>query len=264
MDSTKPYSRGGKPFRTMLPLSRVIALTGVLTLACGAHLVAASPVTDPSSHMPSGAKRDAPKTMSLQVIDGRQRSDTKYVKIFDNLAAPPSGTYWGEVELIILGGGGNSTFPDDQIAAAFTPSANHTATKIEVAVVQSSLGYGTAGFTLSLNQDAGGVPGKALLTAQLPGLPNNGSGWCCALIVGSIPSGIALSGGTQYWVVVNGQGSQTSDAAAWDMNATDQLHPFLDAVYCSYTSKCPNGNGWYPFSGTIYGTGAAFAVLGSS
>jgi len=202
--------------------------------------------------------------MTLQVVDGRSRADTKYVKIFDNLAAPPSGTYWGEVELIILGGGGTSTFPDDQIAAAFTPSANHTATKIEVAVVQSSLGYGTSGFSLSLNQDANGVPGKALLSANLPGLPNNGFGWCCALVVGSIPSGIALSGGTQYWVVVNGQASQPSDAAAWDMDTTDQLHPFLDAVYCSYTIKCPNGIGWYPFSGTPFGTGAAFAVLGSS
>jgi hypothetical protein len=264
MDSTKPNSRGHKPLRAVLPLPRVIALAGVITLACGAQLVAASPVTQPSSNMLSGPGRNAPKTMSLQVMDGRSLSDAKYVKIFDNLAAPPSGTYWGEVQLMILGGGGNSTFPDDQIAAAFTPSANHTATKIEVAVVQSSLGYGTAGFALSLNQDANGVPGKALLTAQLPTLPNNGSGWCCALVVGSIPSGIALSGGTQYWVVVNGQGSQTSDAAAWDMNATNQLHPFLDAVYCSYTSRCPSGIGWYPFSGTIYGTGAAFAVLGSS
>src|SRR5580704_2026873 len=264
MDLTKPDSRRGKPLRTMSRFSGVIALTGAITVACGAHLVAASPVTEPSSNMLSGPGRNAPKTMSLQVMDGRDISDAKYVKIFDNLAAPPSGTYWGEVELIIVGGGGNSTFPDDQIAAAFTPSANHTATKIEVAVVESSLGYGTSGFTLSLNQDSGGVPGKALLTAQLPGLPNNGLGWCCALVIGSIPSGIALSGGTQYWVVVNGQGSQTSDAAAWDMDATNQLHPFLDAVYCSYTSKCPKGNGWYPFSGTIYGTGAAFAVLGSS
>jgi hypothetical protein len=202
--------------------------------------------------------------MTLQVVDGRSFSNAKYVKIFDNLAAPPSGTYWGEVQIMVLGGGGNSTFPDDQLAAAFTPSANHTATKIEVALVQSSFGFGTAGFALSLNEDAGGVPGKALLTAQLPGLPNNGTGWCCALVVGTIPSGIALTGGSQYWIVVNGQGSQTSDGAAWDMNATDQVHPFLDAAYCSYASKCPNGIGWYPFSGTIYGTGAAFAVLGSS
>ena len=264
MDSTKPNSRGGKPLRTMLPFSGVIALAGVITLACGAHLVAASPVTDPASNMRSGPGRSAPKTMSLQVVDGRTLSDAKYVKIFDNLAAPPSGTYWGEVELIILGSGGNNTFPDDQIAAAFTPSADHIATKIELAVVTSSLGYGNSGFSLSLNQDDHGVPGKVLLTAQLPGLPSNGSGWCCALVVGSIPSGIALRGGKQYWVVVNGQGSQPTDAAAWDMNATDQLHPFLDAVYCSYTSKCPNGAGWYPFSGTPFGTGAAFAVLGSS
>src|SRR4029077_17747447 len=125
----------------------------------------------------------------------------------------PSGKYWGGTEVVIVGGNGNSTFPDNQIAAAFTPSADHTATVIEAAIVDPHLGLGTSGFTLSLNQDDNGVPGTALLSAQLPGLPDNGQGLCCFLVVGKIPGGLALSGSKQYWIVINGQNGQTTDAA---------------------------------------------------
>jgi hypothetical protein len=201
--------------------------------------------------------------MSLQIA--RSFPDTKYVKIFDNLATLPSGKYWGESTLVIVGGGASSTYPDNQLAAAFTPAANHTATVIEAAIVIPVIagGYGSTGFTLSVNKDSKGVPGKALISASLPGLPSNGLGWCCAMVIGKIPAGLALSGGKQYWLVLNGQGAQSSDAAGWDMNATDQVHPFLDAVYCAYASKCSNGLGWHAVQIDFFGTGAAFAVLGS-
>jgi hypothetical protein len=201
--------------------------------------------------------------MSLQIA--RSFPDTKYVKIFDNLATLPSGKYWGESTLVIVGGGASSTYPDNQLAAAFTPAANHTASVIEAAIVIPVIagGYGSSGFTLSVNKDDKGVPGKALISASLPGLPSNGLGWCCAMVIGKIPAGLALSGGKQYWLVLNGQGAQSSDAAGWDMNATDQVHPFLDAVYCAYASKCSNGLGWHAVQIDFFGTGAAFAVLGS-
>lgn len=250
---------GRNRFCATLPLAGAIVLNG-----CGGHLVAPSPVTGAPTNMLSEPNRTAGKIMSVQIYNARSFPDAKYVKIFDNLAALPSGKYWGGVTLDIVGGDGNSTFVDNQMAAAFTPSANHTAAVIEAAVVVPPLGYGSSGFVLSLNQDDKGVPGKTLLSAQLPELPYNGLGLCCALVIGTIPSGEPLSGGKQYWVVVNGQNSQPSDAAGWAMNDTDQLHPFLDAVYCSYASKCPNGAGWYPFQGTAYGTGIAFAVLGSN
>jgi len=248
---------GWKQLWATLPLAGAIVLNG-----CGGHLVAPSPGTQAPTYTLSGPSRGATKSMSVRVA--RNFSDAKLVKIFDNLGQLPSGKYWGGSELVIVGGSGNSTFPDNQLAAAFTPSANHTATVIEVAAVSPTLyGYGSSGFVLSLKADDKGVPGKALFSAQLPGLPNNGLGLCCAVVIGTIPSGFALSGGKQYWIVLNGQGAQSSDAAGWDMNATDQVHPFLDAVYCADASKCGNGPGWYPFQGTPFGTGAAFAVLGS-
>ena len=258
MDSTKGKFMGWKHLWATVPLVGVIVLNG-----CGEHLVAPSPVSEAKTNV-AGPDRSATKTMSLQFA--RSFSDAKYVKIFNNLAQRPSGKYWGESTIVIVGGGASSTFPDNQLAGAFTPSANHTATVIEAAIVNPVIagGYGSAGFTLSVNQDAKGVPGKALISASLPGLPSNGLGWCCAMVIGKIPSGLALSGGKQYWLVLNGQGAQSTDAAGWDMNATDQVHPFLDAVYCAYASKCSSGPGWYPVHIDFYGTGAAFAVLGSN
>jgi hypothetical protein len=239
-----------RAFLGALPLAGALALHG-----CGGHLVAPSPVTEASS-----------KNMSVETDNSASFSDPKSVKIFDNLAARPSGKYWGGAEVVIAGGNGGSTFPDTQIAAAFTPSADATASVIEVAAVCPGLyGYGCGGgFTLNLNQDNNGVPGTTLITAQIPEFPPN-IPLCCALIVGKIPSGLALHGGKQYWVVINGQKSQSTDLAAWDENTTDQLHPFLDAVYCAYAAKCPKGSGWYPFQESVgFGTGLAFAVLGGS
>ncbi|HEY2474546.1 MAG TPA: hypothetical protein VGI19_07055 [Candidatus Cybelea sp.] len=200
----------------------------------------------------------------MTVRIARSFPDTKNVNIFNNLARFPSGKYFGYVDAVIVGGGGNKQFPQDQIAAAFTPAANHTATVIEVAANDPHLGYGISGFSLSLNEDDKGVPGKTLLSAQIPQLPTNGLGFCCDLVIGSIPSGIALHGGEQYWIVLDGQNALSSDAAGWSTNTVDQVHPFLDATYCAYAGKCVNGVGWHTFQGTLYYSGAAFAVLGSN
>ncbi|HEY2473298.1 MAG TPA: hypothetical protein VGI19_00720 [Candidatus Cybelea sp.] len=248
-----------KQMLATLPLAAAILLNG-----CGDRLGnGAPPGTEASTNVPSALNRSVTKIMSLQIV--RTVSDTKSVKIFDNLAQLPSGKYWGGVQTVIAGGSGNKTFYDNQIAAAFTPSADSTATVVEVPAVQVSFpGYGSSGFELSVNRDDNGVPGKALITAQLPALVS-GSPLCCGLIVGKIPSGLALSGGQQYWIVLNGQGGQSNDLAGWTVNAVDQLHPFLDAVYCAYASKCTKGVGWYPYQQSFgFGTGLAFAVLGSN
>lgn len=237
------------------------ALAAVTLCACqsGPFVGSNSPLA------PTSIARSRPGAMSVQIATPGSFSDAKFVKIFDNLAQFPSGTYWGGDQVVIVGGNGNNTFLDNQVAAAFTPSSNHTATQIEVAVLAPLLqGYGSSGFTLDLDQDNNGVPGTTLLSAQLPSLPS-GFPICCALIIGKIPNGIALTGGKQYWVAVDGKNGQSNDAAGWDENATDQLHPQLNAVYCAYASSCPKGPGWYPFQSNLgFGAGLAFAVLGNS
>ncbi len=258
MDLTKSTFTSWKRSLATLPLTAAVVLSG-----CGAHLLGPSSGTDASTNVLSGPNRGAAKRMSVKIYNAQSFPDAKYVRIFDNLARRPAGKYWGGAKFAIVGGGGNSEFPDNQFAAAFKPSANHTASVIEVPVVNSGLGYGSTGFTLSVNQDDNGVPGTALTTAQLPGLPQNFPGLCCAMVVGTIPTGLALSGGTQYWLVLDGQSALGSDGAGWEQDDTNQLHPFLDAVYCAYASRCSNGTGWYTFQGDDLGSGAAFAVLGS-
>jgi hypothetical protein len=248
MNSTK------RKFIRWIELFGALPLTGAIALhGCSGQLIAPSSVAEVST-----------KSMSVGTADSASFSGAQSVKVFDNLARRPSGPYWGGVQVVIAGGNGSATFPDTQIAGAFTPSTSATATSVEVAAVCPGMyGYGCGGgFTLNVNQDNNGVPGAALITAQIPQFPPN-IPLCCALIVGKIPSGLALQGGKQYWVVISGQNSQATDLAGWDENATDQLHPFLDAVYCAYASKCPSGPGWYPFQESIgFGTGLAFAVLG--
>lgn len=245
-----------------LPAALSLAVAIVLS-GCGGHLVGPSAGSATSANALSGPSRGGTKRMSLKIYEAQSFPDVKYVRIFDNMGRRPAGKYWGGAPFAIVGGGGNSEFTDDEFAAAFTPSANHTATVIEAAIVASTLGYGSGGFSLSVNQDDNGVPGSALITAQLPGLPQNYPGLCCAMVIGTIPSGLALIGGTQYWLVLNGSGALASDGAGWEQDDVDQVHPYLDAVYCAFASKCANGPGWYTFKGDDFGTGAAFAVLGS-
>jgi hypothetical protein len=251
-------SKRFKYLRYGLALATAIAMSG-----CGAHSGGTPPLTETSNNVGALGQR-AGTSMTVRIADARTVQDAKLVKIFDNLGASPSGPYWGGVQVVIVGGSGNSEFPSTQIAAAFTPSASASATEVEVAAVTPSLpGYEGSGFTLSVNVDDKGVPGKALITAQLPDLPSDPP-LCCSLIVGKVPHGLSLKADKQYWVVISGQSAQSGNAAGWTEEATDQVHPFLDAVYCSYAPNCQNGAGWYAFKGDDFGSGLAFAVLGKA
>jgi hypothetical protein len=133
------------------------------------------------------------------------------------------------------------------IAIPFTPSANITAKKIEVSVGYG--GNGTNGVTLSLNSDASGLPGPALATLNATNLSNYGS--CCTLVVAHGGSGIPLTGGTQYWVVVSTSSTTVNTFDAWAFNSTDmRSYPFA-----SYNSK---SGVWGASDGLLPG----YAVLG--
>jgi hypothetical protein len=246
-----------KDLRVALPLAVAIASSG-----CGGHLGGAAPL----SEMPNdvrAANVHTNESMTVRIVDARSVPNAKLVIIHDNLGTNPTGPYWGGTQTVISGGGGSSEIPSTQIASAFTPSKNSTATVVKIALVAPSLpGFASSGFTLQVNDDDKGVPGKTLISAQLPATLPPSIPLCCALIVGTDSNGLALKAGKQYWVVVSGQNAQSDDAAGWNEKLTNQLHPSLAAVYCSYTASCPNGQGWYTFSGDEFGSGLAFAVLG--
>jgi hypothetical protein len=176
--------------------------------------------------------------------------DSGLITIFSNLAAKyPKGQYWCCTGYNVMGS--KSGVGEQWMAAAFTPAADHTVTRIEVAVGYSQ--QGTNGVVLSLNSDNNGVPGKALKTWNASGLPRFGT--CCALLVKSDSSGIPVSAGKQYWVVLSTNSHELDTVDAWNVIDSNQVDAATVATYPGTNNK------WNTFQTT---PGLGFAVKGSN
>jgi hypothetical protein len=200
----------------------------------------------------SVTRRSVARSTAKTNANGAQTSstDSGLVTIFSNLAREyPNGEFWCCTGYNIMGP--SSGIGEQWMAAAFTPSANHTVTKISVA-----LGYSqgtTNGAVLSLRLDNNGVPGQTLKGWDLSALPVFGT--CCAVVEASDLSGIPISGGQQYWVVLKTDANQLDTVDAWNVDDTDQVHKRKLAVF-------PGAhNAWYVFRAT---PGLAFSVQGSN
>jgi hypothetical protein len=88
---------------------------------------------------------------------------------------------------------------------------------------------------------------------NLSNLPNFGV--CCTLVTGTYTSGIPVSGGKQYWVVLKTNGTELDTVDGWNVEDTDQVNPATLAVYPG------THNAWNVFQAT---PGVAFAVEGSN
>lgn len=193
---------------------------------------------------------------SFQTGAAANSARVKPITIFSNLAMYPSGRYWAFEGSPVQGPSAMRGFPENWRAAAFTPAANHTATIIKVAV---GLDSGTNGLVLSLNHDDSGVPGKAIAIMQLRDLPQFGT--CCTVEIATLRNGVPLAGGTRYWIVLSTNRRESSTAATWLFNDTDQVDSFLEASYCP--ANCGSPSGWTPYqSDTVTGSGLSYAVLG--
>jgi hypothetical protein len=199
-------------------------------------------------------------TKPTKSIKQTPSSDTGLVKIYDNIgAAYPKGTYWCCEGATIFGPTAISGAPEYWEAAAFTPSANHTLTKVEVAV-----GYveGFNGLVVALYSDASGVPGTLIKNWGVTSLPNFGS--CCALVIAKDAAGISLTSGTQYWIVVKTNKNSSNTFAAWNVNDTDQVDPEPSAFWCSDDKGGSCGTSNDVWTAGSEQPGLAFAVLGSN
>jgi hypothetical protein len=175
--------------------------------------------------------------------------DAGLVTIFSNLAAKyPKGEYWCCTGFNVMGS--QSGVGEQWMAAAFTPGADHTVTRIEVAAGWSQ--QGRNGIVVSLNQDSHGVPGKALKTWNVSGLPRFGD--CCGLVVTSDVSGIPVSAGQQYWIVLSTNSHELDTVDAWNVIDTDQVDTALVATFPG------TNNQWNAFQTK---PGLAFAVKGT-
>jgi hypothetical protein len=193
-----------------------------------------------------------------QSVAQKPSSDAGLVTIFSNLSRDSKATYWCCSGNAITGPTAIPGFPEEWLAAAFTPSANHTVTKIKVA---ASLLQGTNALVLSLNSDASGVPGTAIKTWNLKGLV--ASGTCCTLAVRSDAAGIPVTAGTQYWIVLSTNSKDPDTYAFWADNDTDEVDPVPVGFYCSADQggSCGTNDAWTVLQQPL---SPAFAVLGSN
>jgi len=186
--------------------------------------------------------------------------DAGLIKIANNFTQYKNSPYWGWSGYAICGPqGGCADATEQWLATAFTPKANHVATRIEVPALYYS---GTNGVVLSLYDDAGGVPGKPLHSWQLSNLPNVA---CCTVVGGSDKRGIPLTGGKQYWIVIGTSAKDATAVALWALTefADVQKHGSSFDIYCSGSGCTQLGykeNAWNLMANMIYGL--AFSVLG--
>ena len=187
-------------------------------------------------------------TESAPSVMKRTLNDSGLITIFSSLAAVyPKGLYWCCSAYNVMG----PTVGEQWMAAPFTPTANHTLTRIEVAVGFSQ--GKTNGVVISLYSDNHGVPGKALKTWNASNLPRLGT--CCGLVVKTDSSGIPVTTGTQYWVVLSTNSNELDTVDGWNFADSNQVDAATLAVYPG--SK----NRWTAFQAT---PGLGFAVKGTN
>jgi hypothetical protein len=184
----------------------------------------------------------------MQGIISQHDEAAGLITIFSSLASKyPKGVYWCCTGYNVMGSA--SGVGEQWMGGAFTPGADHTVTRIEVAVGYS--GQGVNGVVISLNEDNGGIPGKALKKWNASGLPVFGT--CCTVVVKTDKSGVPLSGGKQYWVVLTTNSNETETVDGWNVSDADQIDQAMTASY--------DGTTWHTFQ---VAPGLAFAVKGSN
>ena len=170
------------------------------------------------------------------------------VTIFSSLASKyPKGVYWCCTGYNVMGS--NSGVGVQWMGGAFTPAADHMLTRVEVAVGYSQQGQN--GVVISVNDDNGGVPGKSLKKWSVLGLPRFGT--CCTTVVKTDRTGIALTGGRQYWIVLKTNSSETDTVDGWNVSDADQIDQATTASW--------DGSTWHVFQAV---PGVAFAVKGTN
>ncbi|HEY1962463.1 MAG TPA: choice-of-anchor R domain-containing protein [Rhizomicrobium sp.] len=167
-------------------------------------------------------------------------------KIFSNFAKYSKGKFVCCFGFSLSGGATTHQW----LAVPFKPATNTTAKTIEVAISNIS---GTNAAVITLNSDAGGIPGTALATFHVSTLPSFGAtGTCCTITTVTSASGVALTGGHTYWVVVMTDAASATFKGIWHANEINQISSQSGAVSQSGTT----------WGTTVFKPGLAFGVFG--
>lgn len=168
--------------------------------------------------------------------------------IYTNLG-PKTDAYLGSDGWDITGfnsfGGSSSAF---EIALPFTPKSSSHLSQVRAALQYDGSGSNQVNF--SIYSDAGGTPGTLLAgPVTVTNLPNFPS--CCTLAVANFTP-LALTGGTQYWIVANtpASGPGSDFVGVWNWN--HKTLPFAGS----------NGvNGWFAEIGDTWPAGAVLGTV---
>jgi len=182
---------------------------------------------------------------------------TGLVTIYDNIARKyPKGLYNEVAGRAITGTSNPIGFPQVWIATAFTPATSHALKRVQLGLTR---GAGTNSGVVAIYDDNAGVPGTALKTWHVMGMQDYGT--CCSLVVRNA-TGVQLTGGQQYWLVVKTDASSQDSYLSWNYNTVDQITHLPAAVYCKDANgvTCAGTSGvWSP---TALAPTMAFAVYG--
>jgi hypothetical protein len=162
-------------------LKRVVFGLFVLTLACGALLAQSGPA---KAH-----------TTRHGAITPAQAPAAGMTTIFSNLFPLTGSTY--NTSGFYVTGSDTSVNPEQWVSIPFTPAADAHVEELELAVGIIS---GTNLLDVTLASDNEGVVGTALASKTANNVPEFGT--CCKLVTVRFKApGIAVTAGTQYWIV---------------------------------------------------------------
>jgi hypothetical protein len=170
------------------------------------------------------------------------------ITIYTNLG-PKTDAYLGTDGWDITGfnsfGGSSSAF---EIALPFTPKSSSHLSQVRAALQYNGSGSNQVDF--SIYSDAGGTPGTLLAgpvtVTNLPHFPS-----CCTLAVANFTP-LAITGGSQYWIVANtpASGPGSDFVGVWNWN--HKTLPFAGS----------NGvNGWFAEIGDTWPAGAVLGTI---
>jgi hypothetical protein len=184
-----------------------------------------------------GTKLHGPNPLNNEELSSKPGEMAANARIFSNLDPLFGKTYNAGVGVPVAG---NEVQGQSEVwvAIPFTPKVDAHARTLAAAIAHIS---GTKKVVLGVYSDDSGVPGTLLPGAQSSTTAIPESGDCCELVTVRLPGmGVALAGGTQYWLV-----GSTNDRAAPDFYGIWQPSTAAVAAYQELESGIP----WTPISG---------------
>jgi hypothetical protein len=206
---------------------------------CGSALVAQSRPSGPRTvHAPEKSKIHVPAQSSAGLSI-----------IFSNVG-PPTNAFNDTFGAFLAGPASGSGFAF-WYALPFTPKVDAHALQIRAAI--EYIGSGANQINLNIYSDSGGAPGTLLAgPVTVTNLPLSGT--CCILATANLSSPLAVTAGTQYWIVADTpmSGVGADFEGEWDFIFPK---PFLQGSNF-------DGTGWQAFYGGYENPAAA--VLGTT